>query len=496
MVGMAGRFPGAPDLDAFWRLIAEGRSAVAPLPDTLWPGAGAASHVGGMLPDFDRFDPAFFGISPREARLMDPQQRVFLEECWRALEDAGLAAEGALEGRSVGVFAGAQATDWSVATGAEGASHRTLGASLAILAARVAYALDLRGPALTVDTACSAGLAAVHLAAQSLRMGECEVALAGGVSVSLYAPRGHAFFADAGLLSARGACRPFAPDADGIVPADGVGVVALKRLADALRDGDTVRGVILASALNQDGRTNGITAPNGPAQAALIAGLYRQNAIAPASIGLVEAHGTGTRLGDPIELSALAEAFRVAGSGEGGSATCAIGSVKANIGHALPAAGIAGLLKVLLALEAAKLPPSPPHAGGEGRVSLPGTPFFAPGRLLDWPNSPAGERRRAAVSAFGFGGTNAHLVVEEVPPTRRDEQPPAPAGGWPILLSARDAAAMTRLAAGLRDWLSKAAATRGSRTSPSPLPRTGGRSRSERRFSRTGRRRSRRVSRP
>ena len=455
VVGMAGRFPGAPDLDAFWRLIAEGRSAVAPLPDTLWPGAGAASHVGGMLPDFDRFDPAFFGISPREARLMDPQQRVFLEECWRALEDAGLAAEGALEGRSVGVFAGAQATDWSVAAGAEGASHGTLGASLAILAARVAYALDFRGPALTVDTACSAGLAAVHLAAQSLRMGECEVALAGGVSVSLYAPRGHAFFADAGLLSARGACRPFAPDADGIVPADGVGVVALKRLADALRDGDTVRGVILASALNQDGRTNGITAPNGPAQAALIAGLYRQNAIAPASIGLVEAHGTGTRLGDPIELSALAEAFRVAGSGEGGSATCAIGSVKANIGHALPAAGIAGLLKVLLALEAAKLPPSPPHAGGEGRVSLPGTPFFAPGRLLDWPNSPAGERRRAAVSAFGFGGTNAHLVVEEVPPTRRDEQPPAPAGGWPILLSARDAAAMARLAAGLRDWLSR-----------------------------------------
>ncbi|WP_245291250.1 beta-ketoacyl synthase N-terminal-like domain-containing protein, partial [Methylobacterium aquaticum] len=455
IVGMAGRFPGAPTLDAFWRLIAAGERAVAPLPPGLWTGSEAA--VGGLMPDYDAFDAAFFQVSPREARLMDPQQRVFLESCWHALDDAGLVAAG-LAGRNIGVFAGAQASDYPQE---DEASHATIGQSMAILAARVAYALDLRGPALTVDTACSSALAALHLAAQSLRLRDCDVALAGGVSIALPYRRGHAFFSDAGLLSPGGACRPFAPDADGIVVADGVGVVVLKRLSDARRDGDTVRGVVRASALNQDGRTNGITAPSGPAQAALIGGLYRRAGIDPASIAMVEAHGTGTRLGDPIELAALSEVF--------GAEGCALGSVKANIGHALPAAGMAGLLKLLLAMEAGLLPPQPGPVGQAGDEAeeapggcrpLPGSRFHVLTRPVPWP---AG-RRRAAVSAFGFGGTNAHVVIEQA----GIAAPDAPAGGarpsapgrdgWPILLSAPDGAALARLAASLRDWLDAAGA--------------------------------------
>ncbi|MGE0718170.1 MAG: beta-ketoacyl synthase N-terminal-like domain-containing protein, partial [Alphaproteobacteria bacterium] len=436
VIGMAGRFPGAPDLDAFWRLVVEGRSAVGPLPDGLWGTVPTAGRAGGLLPDYDRFDAAFFQVSPREARLMDPQQRVFLEECWRALDDAGL-ADAALAGSDVGVFAGAQAGDYP----SEGdASHGTIGRSLAVLAARVAYALDLRGPALTVDTACSAALAAVHLAVRALQAGECSVALAGGVSISVPFPTGHGFFADAGLLSPGGACRPFAADADGIVPADGVGVVVLKRLADALRDGDTVRGVIRASAMNQDGRTNGITAPNGPAQTALISDLYRRAGIAPSQIGYVEAHGTGTKLGDPIELAALGAAF--------GEAGCAVGSVKANIGHTLPAAGIAGLLKLLLAMEAGHLPPSPPHMDSGGRVALPGSRFFALGRAEPWPAT----QPLASVSAFGFGGTNAHVVVAPPPAATAPVAAPGPA---PIVLSARDPEALRRRARELGDWSSR-----------------------------------------
>lgn len=425
IIGMAGRFPGAENLDQFWDVIRSNRVTTGPLPAGLWPGS-ATAH-GGLIPGYQDFDAGFFRVSPREARLIDPQQRVFLEECWKALDDAGLHAEG-VAGRRIGVYAGAQAGDYPVDGGE---SHSTIGTSLAVLAARVAYVLDLKGPALTVDTACSSALTAVHLAMQALRARDCEVALAGGVSISLPYPRGHGFFQDAGLLSPRGSCRPFCADADGIVPADGVGVVVLKRLSDATRDGDRIYGIIRASGMNQDGQTNGITAPNGPAQRDLIRALYQDFAIDPTRLGFVECHGTGTRLGDPIELEALSASL--------GPQNCAIGSVKANIGHTLPAAGIAGLLKLLLAIEARTLPPDLSAGSGSG-------PF----RRLARPEPWADEKPLAAVSAFGFGGTNAHLVVEA---PRRLPSASHIGSPLPFMLSAPDPACLQQHAADLSDWL-------------------------------------------
>ena len=425
IIGMAGRFPGAENLDQFWEVIRGNRVTTGLLPAGLWPGSETAH--GGLIPGYQDFGASFFRVSPREARLIDPQQRVFLEECWKALDDAGLHADG-VAGRRIGVYAGAQASDYPVEGGE---SHSTIGTSLAVLAARVAYALDLKGPALTVDTACSSALTAVHLAVQALRAGECEAALAGGVSISVPYPRGHGFFGDAGLLSPHGSCRPFCENADGIVPSDGVGVVVLKRLGDAMRDGDRISGIIRASGMNQDGQTNGITAPNGPAQRDLIRSLHHDFAIDPARIAFVECHGTGTKLGDPIELEALSASL--------GHQDCAIGSVKANIGHTLPAAGIAGLLKLLLAMEARTLPPDISAGNGHG-------PFRRLARPQPWPD----DRPLAAVSAFGFGGTNAHVILEA------PRQPPsAESSGTPLpfVLTAPDASALKQRASDLLNWI-------------------------------------------
>ncbi len=386
VIGMSGRFPGAPNLRIFR--------------DSLAAGARASS---GLLEGFDCFDSQFFRISPSEAQAMDPQQRIFLEECWKALEDAAYSASD-LEGRRVGVFAGAQPNDYAAAAEP---GQATIGNSLAILSARISYYLNLKGPALTVDTACSSSLVAVHLACQSLWAGESDMAIAGGVSCSLFSRAGRDFFESAGMLSSSGACRPFDADADGMVPADGAGVLVLKPLASALRDGDPIRAVIAAVGVNQDGRTAGITAPSAPSQTALLREVYERFQIDPATIGYVEAHGTGTKLGDPIEIQALTEAFR---SFTSARQFCAIGSVKANIGHALPAAGAAGLIKAILALEHRRIPPSPDFRAANPLIHFEDGPFYVTAQAREWT-----ERRRAAVSSFGFSGTNAHVVVDEAP---------------------------------------------------------------------------------
>ena len=311
IVGMAGRFPDAPDLGRFWENIAAGRSAVREIdrfdiapwyaPERGKPGKTYAKWAA-VLEDHDRFDPLFFSISPAEAEAMDPQQRLLLEEAWHAFEDAGLTPR-QLDGCRWGVFGGASANSYMAPASP---SLQTLGGSMAILSARLSYFLNLKGPTFPVDTGCSSSLVALHLACQSLRLGESEIALAGGVSCNLLSPPIFTYLSDAGMASPRGQCSTFDDAADGFVPGEGVGVVVLKRLADALRDGDRIHAVVRGTGINQDGKTSGLTAPSAPSQTELECEVYRKSEIDPVTIGLVEAHGTGTKLGDPIEIAALA----------------------------------------------------------------------------------------------------------------------------------------------------------------------------------------------
>jgi len=440
IIGLACRFAGAADTEAYWKLLEEGRDAIAPVGKERWPGAGLNMSAG-LLPEADCFDPDFFRLSHAEAEVMDPQQRVFLEECWHALEDAGFGPN-RLDGLSCGVFVGVAAQNHPAN---RGESRAALGNSNAILSARIAYHLNLKGPAVPVDTACSSSLVAIHLAAQSLRDGDCDLALAGGVSVLLCNPSLPRFLVEAGMVSASGQCRAFDAKADGFVPGEGVGVVVLRRLDQSLAQGDRILGVIRASGINQDGRTSGITAPSGPAQTALLQRVWDRAGIDPASLSLVEAHGTGTPLGDPIEVQALSAAF----AGRVAAGRCALGSVKPNIGHTLTAAGVASVAKVLLALQHRTIPPSLHYQTPNPRLNLDNSPFYVPCHAEPWGTSAP---RRAAVSSFGFSGTNAHAVIEQAPEPRRAAIRSAPSKIL-ILLSAGNKAALERLALRLADWL-------------------------------------------
>ncbi len=447
IVGMAGRFGNAPDLDSFWRMLESGDDCLIEMPERRWPAAMGPRRRGGFLPDEDRFDPLFFRISPTEAAMTDPQQRLFLETAYHALEDAGY-AERTLSGMRCGVFAGAGAGDYAQRFRDAGLQSNALGLMgnvTSILAARISYFLNLKGPSVALDTACSSSLVAVHLACESLMSGTCDMALAGGVAV-ISTPQFIGAMTDGGMLSPNDRCAAFDATADGFVCGEGAGVVVLKRLADAERDGDNILGIVRGSGINQDGRTNGITAPSAPSQAALEEDIYRRRSIDPASITYVETHGTGTPLGDPIELEALTSSFRKFTDRVG---FCAIGSAKANIGHALTAAGIAGLLKVLLMMRHRRIPPMAGFSSPNPRIDFASSPFTVPTVARDW--EPAGPRR-AAVSSFGFSGTNAHLVIEE-PPARSAR--PAKAGPFLFLLSARGEAALRARASALAAWLER-----------------------------------------
>ncbi len=412
IVGMAGRFGNAPDLDSFWRMLEAGDDCLTEMPERRWPAAMGPRRRGGFLPDEDRFDPLFFRISPTEAAMMDPQQRLFLETAYHALEDAGY-AERTLSGMRCGVFAGAGAGDYAQRFRDAGLQSNALGLMgnvTSILAARISYFLNLKGPGVALDTACSSSLVAVHLACESLMSGTCDMALAGGVAV-ISTPQFIGAMTDGGMLSPNDRCAAFDAAADGFVCGEGAGVVVLKRLADAERDGDNILGIVRGSGINRDGRTNGITAPSAPSQAALEEDIYRRRNIDPASITYVETQVTGTPLGDPIELEALTSSFRKFTDRVG---FCAIGSTKSNIGHALTAAGIAGLLKVLLMMRHRRIPPMAGFSSPNPRIDFASSPFTVPTVARDW--EPA-RPRRAAVSSFGFSGTNAHLVIEE-PPAR------------------------------------------------------------------------------
>ena len=419
VIGMAGQFAKANDLDSFWRNIAEGRDCIDEIPAHRWdidryfqagevaPGKTYSRWMG-ALEEYDRFDAAFFNISPREARSMDPQQRVFLQACWHSIEHAGYDPK-SLAGQRCGVFVGCSAGDYHQLSRRERLSGQGFtGAAPSILAARISYLLDLHGPSLSIDTACSSSLVAIATACDSLLSGGSDMAIAGGVNV-MAGPAMQIMTAQVGMLSPQGRCFTFDERANGIANGEGVGVIVLKRLADAERDRDRIYGVVEGWGTNQDGKTNGITAPNADSQTRLQRQVYDRFGIDPAGIQLIEAHGTGTALGDPIEVAGLKAAFKPYTQNMG---YCALGSVKTNIGHCLTAAGVSGVLKVLLALQHRQLPPTIHFRKLNQHIALDGSPFYVNGRMRDW-TVPAGTARRAAVNAFGFSGTNGHLVIAE-----------------------------------------------------------------------------------
>ncbi len=421
IIGMGCRFPGSPSIESFWQLLHAGRDATSPYPRQRWADgwpqfgtdettAADPSWRGGFLDDVDQFDACFFGINPREADGIDPQQRLLLEVAWETFEDAGLPVDG-LAGSRTGVFFGLGGCDYVRLQSSEQHpvnGYTATGNSLAVAANRVSYSFDLRGPSLTIDTACSSSLVAVHQACASLRLKQCDLALAGGVSLIL-CPDATSSLSQAGMLSPTGVCHAFGASADGFVRGEGCGVILLKPLSRAVADGDRIYAVLRGSAVNQDGRSNGLTAPNASSQQTVIRRALADAGVSPDDIDYVEAHGTGTELGDPIEIHSLGAVFA---AGPRRPVPLRVGSVKTNIGHLEAAAGIAGLIKVCLALHHEAIPPNlhfdepSPHIDWQ-------LPIAVPTVLLPWER---GVRpRMAGVSSFGFGGTNAHVVVGEPP---------------------------------------------------------------------------------
>ncbi|MBR8834203.1 MAG: SDR family NAD(P)-dependent oxidoreductase [Stigonema ocellatum SAG 48.90 = DSM 106950] len=407
IIGMGCRFPKAKNPQAFWSLLRSGVDAITKVPVSRWE---SGNGWGGFLEQVDQFEPQFFNISPREANNMDPQQRLLLEVSWEALENAGLAAE-RLAGSRGGVFIGISSGDYAKLNGniVNTEAYYGTGNALSIAANRLSYFLDWHGPSWAVDTACSSSLVAVHQACQSLLLGECHLALAGGVNLML-SPQLTLTFAEAQMMAADGLCKTFDALADGYVRSEGCGVVVLKRLADALADGDSIQAIIRGTAVNQDGLTNGLTAPNGNSQQEVIRLALAKAGVQPNQISYVETHGTGTSLGDPIEVNSLKAVLM---EDRESNQPCWISSVKTNIGHLEAAAGIAGLIKVVLSLEHGEIPPHLHLKQLNPYIELEKTTIEIPTQLQPW--SSVGQPRLAGVSAFGFGGTNAHVVLEEAP---------------------------------------------------------------------------------
>ncbi|MGO4261559.1 SDR family NAD(P)-dependent oxidoreductase [Lysobacter sp. TAB13] len=450
IVGMAGRFPGSPDLAGFWQNLVEVRDLIGEIPGDRWDwraidGDALAApdqtraRWGGFIDGVDRFDAEFFRISPKQAEWMDPQHRLMLEATWAALADAGCDPE-ALRGSRTGVYIGIGTTDYhdrarALAVPAEAQS--ALGRAHSLLPNRISYLLDLHGPSLPFETACSSSLVAVDQAVAALRAGRCTLALVGGVNLMLD-PYLSVSFDRAGMLSPRGRCRAFDAGADGYVRGEGLGMIVLKPLQQALADGDRIRAVIKGCAVNHGGVAHALTAPNPRSQARLLVDAYRDAQVDPLSLGYVEAHGTGTALGDPIEvrglLAALDQLHREHGRERAPEGHCALGSVKANIGHLETAAGIAGLIKTVLCLEQRTIPGLAHFRAINPQIDLAGTALRIAERTHDWPVPPDGGPRRAGVSSFGFGGSNAHVVLEEAPADHRARVAPRPA---PVFTHAR-----------------------------------------------------------
>jgi acyl transferase domain-containing protein/pimeloyl-ACP methyl ester carboxylesterase/acyl carrier protein len=405
IVGIGCRFPGAKNPQEFWELLHNGKDAISQVKEERWQG----NEWGGFLERVDQFDPQFFGISPRETQRMDPQQRLLLEVSWEALEHAGIAPE-KLARSATGVFMGISSSDYSqlqLHYGVEIDAYAGTGNAHSIAANRISYFFDFKGPSLTVDTACSSSLVAVHLACQSLKHGECDRAIVGGVNLML-SPELNQTFSQAGMMAADGRCKTFDASADGYVRGEGCGVIVLKRLDDAIEDRDNILAVIEGSAINQDGRSNGLTAPNGLSQQAVVRQALKNAGVEPSAISYIEAHGTGTSLGDPIEINSLKNVLM---ENRQAKETCYIGSVKTNIGHLEAAAGIAGLIKTVLGLVNQEIPPHLHLQQLNPHIDLENSAIAIPTQPQAWLEGD--KPRLAGVSSFGFGGTNAHVVVGE-----------------------------------------------------------------------------------
>jgi amino acid adenylation domain-containing protein len=462
IVGMSCRFPGAGGIDEFWQNLRAGTESITDFSDEELRAAGVSDDLlassdyikrGPVVANADLFDARFFDISAREAELIDPQQRVFLECAWEALENAGYAPKN-YPGK-IGLYAGSGANTYFLnLMGDDGPLYTRDTAPVFFangndfLATRVSYKLDLRGPSVTVQTACSTSLVAVHMACRALANHECDMAMAGGITIRTPQTIGD-IFQDGGIVSPDGRCRTFDQNAQGTVRGNGAGIVIIKRLEDALRDGDHIRAVIKGSAINNDGGNKvGYTAPSINGQSEVIREALLESGVGPESITYVEAHGTATSLGDPIEVSALTQAYRETGAEK--NAFCAIGSVKSNIGHADAAAGVAGLIKTVLALENRLIPPTLHFEKPNPKIDFEHSPFYVNARLAEW--KPENMPRRAGVSSFGIGGTNAHVILEEAPPA----DSLSACRPWQlVLMSAKTATALQATADNLNAYLHK-----------------------------------------
>ncbi|QHC23841.1 SDR family NAD(P)-dependent oxidoreductase [Streptomyces sp. GS7] len=463
VIGLSLRLPGSRTPEEFWSHLAEGRSLISEVPERRWRKEDHLGHPrrefnktnsvwGGFVDDADCFDADFFQISPREAQSMDPQQRMALELSWHALEDAGYRAD-RVAGSRTGVFMGVCHWDYAELIEREVEeidAYYPTGAAYAIIANRVSHHFDFRGPSVVNDTACAGSLVAVQQAVQALQAGDCDLALAGGVNLT-WSPRHFIAFAKAGMLSPDGRCRAFDADANGYVRGEGGGTVLLKRAADARRDGDAVHAVIKGIGSNHGGRTSSLTVTNPTAQAELIAGVYRKAGIAPETVTYVETHGPGTPVGDPIEIRGLKRAFADLAADRSGQAPahrCGIGSVKTNIGHLEGAAGIAGMLKVILAMRHRKLPATVNFRKLNPLINLDGSPLYVLDRLTDW-HAEGSAPLRAGVSSFGFGGTNAHVLLEAAAPVAATED----TGEQWLPVSAKDEDRLRETCADLARWV-------------------------------------------
>ncbi|MBA2679850.1 MAG: acyltransferase domain-containing protein, partial [Ktedonobacteraceae bacterium] len=462
IIGMACRFPGdATDPEAFWHLLRDGKDAITEVPRERWniaeyynpdPMAPGKMNTrwGGFLSDIRGFDAAFFDISPREAMYMDPQQRLFLEVAWEALEQAGQSAE-QLANSQTGVFVGVYNDDYSLLTTKDARTldaYAGLGGELGIIANRLSYFLDLQGPSMAIDTACSSSLVSLHLACQSLRNKECNLAITGGVNV-MVSPEMTILTTRGNMTSPDGRCKTFDARADGITRGEGCGVVVLKRLSQAQADHDPILGIVRGSAVNQDGHSNGLTAPNALSQQAVLLQALQQGNVKPEEVSYIETHGTGTALGDPIEVSALTRVYSTHREREN---PCVLGAVKTNIGHLEAASGIAGLIKVLLSFQHEEIPANLHFQRLNPHIHLQDTAFVLPTSAQPWPAT--ARKRYAAVSAFGLGGTNAHVVVEE-PPARPSQSTPVSEKEYYLLpISAQSIKALKGLAQAYQQFFS------------------------------------------
>ncbi len=459
IVGISGKIAKAETIEEFWDYLQSGKDCIEEIRRKGWNEREyynsdqtqrdkSISKWGGLLKDIEKFDASFFNISPLEAERMDPQQRLFMEEAFKAFEDSGYCAE-ELSGKKVGVFVGGRSSDYKERTfiKEEINSQTFLGSDMSILTARISYFLNLKGPSLAIDTACSSSLTAIHLACESIRRGESHMALAGGVFV-MSSPEFYAMTSKTAMLSPDGKCKTFDNSANGIVVGEGVGAVILKPIEAAVKDGDHIYGVIKGSGINQDGKTKGITAPSMLSQKVLLAEVYKNADIHPETISYIEAHGTGTKLGDPIEVKALTEAFRMFTDKK---QFCAIGSHKPNFGHTIMSAGIAGVFKILMAMKYRKIPPTINIKEVNEHIDFDESPFFINTAMKDW-KTPESIPMRAGVSSFGFSGTNCHIIIEEAP-FQCNSDGTSPYYFFPF--SAKSKTALKQKIADMAEWLER-----------------------------------------